>query len=209
MANAQSYVTGKSIEQILNIPIKELEKLSIAQLKKVVGRGVSAGNKRIRRFMEARNGRLPLAGRPKGVTTYEGMKFSAQGKNKVELLEEFKRLRNFYKSEMSSLTSFKKVEKKVITELKTQAGIDISAVDYDKFWDVYEALREDFPEISGENFHYNTISNIRAMIGVDGENFDFNEVVDKLKKEYEAKYRENVKVANANNGTSGLFKIQH
>lgn len=207
MANSQSYVTGKSINDILNIPVKELEKMSMSQLQKVVGRGVSAGNKRIRRFFEARN-RLPLAGRPKGTKTYEEMKFSTRGKNKTELLEEFKRLRNFYKSEMSSLTTFKKVEKKVIDELK-KAGISISGVDYDKFWDVYEALKEEFPEIGNENFHYNSLTDIREMIGQDVTSFDVDEVVDKLRKTFDEKYRERQKVVNASNGTSGLYKIKH
>lgn len=208
MANAQSYVTGKSINNILNIPIKELEQMSTSQLKKVVGRGVSAGNKRIRRFLDAR-GRLPLAGRPKGVETYEDMKFSAQGKDKTELLEEFKRLRNFYNSEMSSLTEFKKVQKKVINELKKQTGIEINNVDYDRFWDLYEELRKEYPEIGNENFHYLALNDIREKIGDDGQNFDFEKVLEELKNQFDEKYRERQRVVNGVNGTSGLFKIQH
>ena len=104
--NKSEWIKGKTVEELLNLPLTDLEKLTESQLRTVVGRGVSAGNKRLRRF-QSKYGKIPYAG--KGVERdqqYEQVKFSAMGKDRTELMQEFARIKSYMKAETSSITGY-------------------------------------------------------------------------------------------------------
>lgn len=164
MANKSQWIKGKTVEELINLPLTDLEKLTESQLRTVVGRGVSAGNKRLRRF-QAKYGKIPYAG--KGVERdqqYEQVKFSALGKDRQELMQEFARIKSYMKAETSSITGFEKVKQKSRKELKDKYGISISKKDFDDFWDIYEKIKELKPEVKERALKYTVLDNIKVAI---------------------------------------------
>ena len=202
MAKRTDFVKGMSIEQILNMPWNELRDLTESELRVVVGRGVSSANKRLRRYQE-KKGKLPTAGRQG--KTYDEVKFSTVGKDRKELMEEYKRIKNFMKAETSSLSGSRQVEKKAITELKNQRNVDITNVNYDRYWEAYEKLKELKPEISEQNFKYEVLERIKKEVS--GKKwFKVDRVVNKINAEIDKIYQQNQKVKKAN-GTSEFFEV--
>ena len=127
MAKAE-IVTGKSVEDILNMPLHEVNKLTDIELKALTGRLVSAGNKRLRRY-EAKTGELPNAGKS---GDYSNVKFSVAGKDRMQTLEEFKRAKSFMKAQTSSLRGTRAVKKESQRELKDNFNITGILIKYYK-----------------------------------------------------------------------------
>lgn len=162
--NTTEWIKGKSIQQILDMPLNELESLTVPQLRTLVGRGVSAGNKRLRRF-QARYKKIPYAG--KGAernADYAKVKFSAMGKDRTELMEEFKRIKSYLKAETSSVTGYERVKRESRKALKERYGIVISKKDFDDFWEIYEKLKELKPELKERAFKYVVLDNIKIAM---------------------------------------------
>ena len=202
MAKRTDFVKGKTIEQILNMPWNELRDLTESELRVVVGRGVSSANKRLRRYQE-KKGKLPTAGRQGD--TYEDVKFSTVGKDRKELLEEFKRIKNFMGAETSSLSGEKQVQKKAIDALFNQKGINIGNVNYDRFWKAYDKLKELHPEVADKNFKYAVIEQLTKEVS--GKKwFNVDKAVMKIEKKLQELYQNNESIKNGN-GTSGFFEV--
>lgn len=162
--NTTEWIKGKTIEQILEIPLNDLQKLTVPQLRTLVGRGVSAGNKRLRRF-QAKYNKIPYAG--KGAernADYESVKFSVMGKDRTQIMEEFKRIKSYLKAETSSVTGYEKVKRESRKALKEQYGIVISKKDFDDFWEIYEKLKELKPELKERAFKYVVLDNIKIAM---------------------------------------------
>lgn len=203
------WIAGKTVEQIIDMPFNELNKLTESQLKTVVGRLVSSGNKRLRRYESAMS-KLPNAGRQG--ETYEDVKFSTVGKDKTELLEEFKRARGFMKAETSSLTGYKKVKKATEQGFKDaghktiqQQLEELNTKNYDRFWDAYEKLKELKPEVGEKNYKYTIIE--KMLKRVQGKKwFNVDKLVEKMNAEIDKIYQEQQRLQNAD-GTSGFFEV--
>lgn len=115
----KSIVSGLSINDIMSMDIRDFNKLSESDLRKVTGRLVSAGNKRMRR-MESAGIESPSLRRAKK----SGGAFSVKDKNLNQLRSEFMRAKAFLQSPTSSIKGYKEVQKKTIEGLKKQ-GIDV------------------------------------------------------------------------------------
>lgn len=162
--NTTEWIKGKTIEQILDMPLNDLQKLTVPQLRTLVGRGVSASNKRLRRF-QAKYKKIPYAG--KGAernADYESVKFSVMGKDRAQIMEEFKRIKSYLKAETSSVTGYEKVKRESRKALKEQYGIVISKKDFDDFWEIYEKLKELKPELKERAFKYVVLDNIKIAM---------------------------------------------
>lgn len=159
MAKAE-IVTGKSVEDILNMPLHEVNKLTDIELKALTGRLVSAGNKRLRRY-EAKTGELPNAGKS---GDYSNVKFSVAGKDRMQTLEEFKRAKSFMKAQTSSLRGTRAVKKESQRELKDNFNITVSDDDYDLYWKAYSRLKELHPEVDERNYKYIVLAHMDKMI---------------------------------------------
>lgn len=162
--NKSEWIKGKTVEELLNLPLTDLEKLTESQLRTVVGRGVSAGNKRLRRF-QSKYGKIPYAG--KGVERdqqYEEVKFSAMGKDRMELMQEFARIKSYMKAETSSITGYERVKAKSRKELKDRYGISISRKDFDDFWEIFEKIKELKPEVKEKGLKYTILENIKVAM---------------------------------------------
>lgn len=103
-------IEGLSIENILDLDMEDVAKLSKRNLSRLAGRIQSAANKRIKRLRE------------KGVAEYspavirslgDRVKFSIKGKTRNEILKEFKAIRRFLQAKTSSLSGFKAYKKRI------------------------------------------------------------------------------------------------
>ena len=208
MAKRTDFVKGMSIDQILKMPLNELKDLTESELKVLVGRGVSAGNKRIRRY-QAQKGVVPGTDGSK----YSDVAFSTVGKDRQELLEEFKRIKNFMASKTSSLSGQQELKREAVKyfdAVNPETGqrihdIDLKNVNYDRFWEAYEKLKELNPEIADKNFKYEVLEKLynrtkgKKWFNVDKAVLAINAQITKI-------YEKNEKIK-AGFGTSGFYEI--
>lgn len=212
------FVKGKTVKQILDMPYYDLKKLTDSELKVLVGRLVSAGNKRLRRY-QAKKGELPNAGSRRrttqtesGQTTtqqdYEKRKFSTVGKDRTELFEEFKRAKNFMKAQTSSLTGEKSVKRESQRIIKENFGINVSDTDYDIYWKAFDRLKELHPEVDERNYKYTILAHMDKMLEQrKGKPYkSYKTFARAIEKKLQQIYEENESVKNAN-GTSGFFEV--
>lgn len=136
-----SLVSGKSVTDILNMDIREFNQLGLSDLRKVVGRLVSAVNKRIRRFMNA------------GISTpatraleKSGGMLSTKGKDLNQLRTEYARARDFLNMETSSRKGYEDVQKKTVETLKDR-GVDVTTDELGDIFEVYGRLKEIDPSV--------------------------------------------------------------
>lgn len=153
-----SYVSGLSVDDIMNLPGEEFNKLNLSDMRKVVSRLVSAGNKRIRRLEKADLHPTVLDSLAKS-----GGKFSTKGKNLNQLRAEFVRAKQFLSKETSSVTGYKKVLKE-ISKKYAEKGIKISAKGIEKMWSIYARLKDLNPTIAGKNMKYSVLNEISNYI---------------------------------------------
>ena len=151
------YVTGKSVEDILNMDAKVFRSLGERDLREVVGRLVSAGNKRLRSFSKA--GETSPATRQ---AAKSGGAFSTKGKDLNQLRSEYARAKQFLTARTSTKAGWKKVQKDTLKELKKQ-GVDVTPTEFGKMWSAYEKLKEQSPEIADKRLKYKVLNDIADM----------------------------------------------
>lgn len=149
-----SLVSGMTVNDILNMDEEAFNKLNLGDLRKVVGRLVSAGNKRIRSF--EKSGAFSPAYRQ---VTRSGGAFSTKGKNLNQLRAEYVRAKSFLTAKSGSKREWEKIKHKEINTLR-KMGIDINEQTFDKFWKTYERLKESSPEVGEKKFKYEVLKEI-------------------------------------------------
>lgn len=196
-----SIVSGMSVSDILNMSESRFNKLTERELKLVVGRLVSAVNKRVRRFEKA------------GITTpatraleKSGGKLSVKGKSLNELRSEYARARNFLNMETSTRKGYEQVQKK-ISETLRERGYDISPNELDDMFEVYNDLLEIDPSLSMSKDRYLLMQEIANM----PDDLDVSEKVLKAKERYTELYEQEQMELNGKEvdlyGVSGFFEI--
>lgn len=194
-----SVVSGKSIQDILNMDYNEFNKLSTSELRKVTGRLVSAGNKRLRSFEKA-NESSPAYRE----VARSGGKFSTKGKDLNALRSEFTRAKNFLQSNTGTLKGWNKTKKNTVKELKKQ-GVNISENDLNSLWSAYEDLKELSPEVANRALKYSTLSEIANRVK-DG-NLSPEEIAQKVNDQLSEIYEERTALENDVDGVSGFFEL--
>lgn len=196
-----SIVSGMSVSDILNMSEKRFNKLTERELKLVVGRLVSAVNKRVRRFEKA------------GITTpatraleKSGGKLSVKGKSLNELRSEYARARNFLNMETSTRKGYEQVQKRISETLK-ERGYDITPNELDDMFEVYNDLLEIDPSLSLSKDRYLLMQEIANM----PDDLDVSEKVLKAKERYTELYEQEQMELNGKEvdlyGVSGFFEI--
>lgn len=196
-----SIVSGMSVNDILNMSEKRFNKLSEKELKLVVGRLVSAVNKRVRRFEKA------------GISTpatrsleKSGGKLSVKGKSLNELRSEYARARNFMNMETSTRKGYEKVQKKISETLRDR-GYDITPNELDDMFEVFNSLLESDPSISLSKDKYQLMQDIANM----PDKLDLSEKVQKAKERYTELYEKEQQELNGQEvdlyGVSGFFEV--
>lgn len=195
-----SLVSGLSIDDILNMDIVDFNRLSEKDLKLVVGRMVSAVNKRLRRFAK------------KGISTpatralmKSGGVLSVKGKNANQLRKEYARARNFLNMETSTQKGYKKVQEKITDTLK-QRGVDIEPDELDELFEVWNDLIEIDPSVSLSKDKYTLMQDIANM----PDNIDVSQKLEKAKERYTEIYEQQQEEFGNEvtlYGVSGFFEI--
>lgn len=195
-----SLVSGLSIDDILNMDIVDFNRLSEKDLKLVVGRMVSAVNKRLRRFAK------------KGISTpatralmKSGGVLSVKGKNANQLRKEYARARNFLNMETSTQKGYKKVQEKITDTLK-QRGVNIEPDELDELFEVWNDLIEIDPSVSLNKDKYQLMQDIANM----PDDINVSEKIQKAKERYTEIYEQQQEEFGKEvtlYGVSGFFEI--
>lgn len=195
-----SLVSGMSIQDIMNMDINTFNKLSTSDLRKVVGRLVSAGNKRLRSFEKA--------GESSPSTRYvekSGGKFSTKGKDLNALRAEYTRAKTFMQSKTGTRRGWKKVKKETISGLK-KYGVEMNEGQFEGVWQAYEDLKELSPEVANRGLKYKILREIANMITDPDKTVD--EIATTLHDNLSKIYEEQAELNEEFNGVSGFFEIE-
>lgn len=195
-----SIVSGMSVTDILNMDIRDFNKLGISDLRKVVGRLVSAVNKRIRRFMKS------------GISTpatraleKSGGMLSTKGKDLNQLRTEYARGKDFLNMETSSRKGYEEVQKKTVETLKGR-GVDVTTEELDDIFEVYGRLKEIDPSVGVILSSSQVIGEISKLDNTQ----DVQTRIMQAKERYNELYEENQEQFGRDvtlYGVSGFFEI--
>lgn len=193
-----SFVSGKTVRDILSIPIEVFNKLNLSTLRKVVGRLVSAGNKRLRSFERA-NESSPAVRYVKN----SGGVFSTKNKSLNELRAEYIRAKTFLQSKTGTRAGWKKSKKEIISGLKKN-GVDVDNESFEKLWKSYERLKEVSPEVATKELKYSTLKEISDIIS--SNNYTTDEIVERVYNNLSSLYEERIRANDAD--VSGFFELK-
>lgn len=173
-------VTGKSVDDLLNMESREFSKVSQDRqaLSRVVSRLASAANKRIKR-MQAKGENSPALIR----AMESGGKFSVKGKSLDELKKEFMRVKSFLQDKTSDLKQWKKLKNK-LKESLGKSGVIIDENKVGKVIHIYEEIRKKNPEVSAKEFKYKIFETIQTMPDDISVNQQIENIADNLENIY-------------------------
>lgn len=195
-----SIVSGMMIQDIMNMDIDTFNKLNTSDMRKVVGRLVSAGNKRLRSFERA--------GESSPATRHvekSGGVFSTKGKDLNALRAEYTRAKNFLQSKTGTRKGWKQVKNETIAGLKKH-GVEMPESLFNDVWKSYEELKELSPEVANRGLKYLILKYIANMM-VD-TNKSADEIAAALHEKLSQIYEEQVGLTNGVDGVSGFFEIE-
>lgn len=177
-----SVVSGLSVQDILNVDLATFNKWTESDLRKVVGRLVSAGNKRLRTF-EKSNESSPAYRH----VMKSGGHFSVAGKSIDQLRAEYKRARDFMTSQTGTKKGWIEVKKDTIASLEKQ-GVHLTVKQFDKMWETYEKLKELDESVSLKSIKYTILQDISDQI-TDPE-MDPDQLAVELSKTLDKRYQD-------------------
>lgn len=195
-----SIVSGMSVQDILNMDIDTFNKLGASDMRKVVGRLVSAGNKRLRSFERA--GESSPATRH---VTKSGGAFSTKGKDLNALRAEYTRAKNFMQSKTGTRKGWKQVKRETIAGLKKH-GVEMTESQFDDVWTSYEDLKELSPEVANRGLKYSVLKDVADMVTDTNKSVD--EIAMALHENLSQIYEEQAGLNNGVDGVSRFFEIE-
>ena len=172
-------VNGKSVNELLDI---NPDKLSAADLRQVVSRIASAGNKRLKRLDAA-----GTTSRAADAVKESGGKFSVKGKTEDELRAEFMREKKFFESKTSSLRGIKEIQRETVKTLESRGVTNIDKDKIGETFALYDKLKELDPSITAKNMKYGVINAIAEL----PDNMDIEEKILAMQEQLEGIYEEN------------------
>lgn len=195
-----SLVSGMTVQDILNMDNATFNKLTESEMRKVVGRLVSAGNKRLRSFERA--------GESSPATRHverSGGVFSTKGKDLNALRAEYTRAKNFMQAKTGSRKGWTKTRRETIEGLHKR-GVEMSEKQFEKVWKAYEDLKELSPEVANRGLKYSVLKDVANM--VTDENKSADEIATALHENLSQIYEEQARLENGFDGVSGFFEIE-
>lgn len=183
-------VSGMSVKDIINIG-ENIVNYNRNDLARIVGRLVSTANKRIRKLASTKIGQLSPAYRSRmGINRYKRTGrtygfFSTVGKNRSQLLQEFKEAKGFLELKTSTVRGWDTIRQDIEQEL----GVDLSTQrKQNKFWKVYRQLTDgqNIPHVkddTGSKFNSEQIQRLvaKSFKQKGGFNQKVENLVDELK----------------------------
>ena len=195
-----SIVSGMTIHDILNMDNKTFNSLNTSDLRKVVGRLVSAGNKRLRSF-ESKGESSPATRH----VARTGGEFSTKGKDLNALRSEYTRAKNFLQSKTGTRKGWKQVKKETISGLKKH-GVEMTEQQFNDVWKAYEDLKELSPEVANRGLKYSVLKDVANMVTDTNKSAD--EIATALHENLSSIYEEQAGLENGIDGVSGFFEIE-
>lgn len=195
-----SLVSGMTVQDILNMDNATFNKLTESEMRKVVGRLVSAGNKRLRSFERA--------GESSPATRHvekSGGAFSTKGKDLNALRAEYTRAKNFMQAKTGTRKGWTKTRRETIEGLRKQ-GVEMSEKQFDKAWKAYEDLKELSPEVANRGLKYSVLKDVADMVTDESKTAD--EIAVALNENLSQIYEEQARLENGFDGVSGFFEIE-
>lgn len=230
-----SLVSGMSVADIMNMDNRTFNKLSASDLRKVVGRLVSAGNKRIRNLQKGGYTTPALRGLEK-----TGGVLSTKGKDLNALRSEYARARNFLASKTSTKAGYIDVRNETIKEIKRRQKLDIRAAAvndvetqlqnmgktvkdigkreynkmvekalderFDKIFRSYETLKEIDPSVSNRGLKYQTLKEITETI-TDNPELNVDEIAETISDQIKQIYEEQAQLNYGDQSVSDFFEM--
>lgn len=191
-------VKGLTIEDILNLDSEAFNKLGVSDLRQVVGRLVSAGNKRLRSFASAGEDSPAVA-----YIARSGGAFSTKGKSLNQLRAEYVRAKNFFRAETGTRGGWRTVKRKSIAALKKATGIELTEEQFGKFWKSYEKLKQLDKSVAEKSFKYVVLQHIRDL--VDDSQLSPEDIATRLSAQLGEIYEQRAALDNDVDGVSGFF----
>ena len=188
-----------SVDDILNMDLKAFNDLTLSEQRKITGRLVSAGNKRLRN--------LDAKGHPTPAymsVQASGGAFSIAGKDKTGIRNEFLRAKHFMQMKTSTVRGWEKVKKDTIKSLG-QKGVKVSDADFSTMIQTYVKIKEMSPAAAhtiGSPPIFKEIRNVMVERDIDNPDTLAAIVADKLDELYE----QNAQTENAAD-VSNFFEI--
>lgn len=195
-----SIVSGMTVQDILNMDNKTFNSLNTSDMRKVVGRLVSAGNKRLRSFERA--GESSPATRH---VAKSGGAFSTKGKDLNALRAEYTRAKNFLQAKTGTRKGWKQVKKETIAGLKKQ-GVEMNEQQFNDVWKAYEDLKELSPEVANRGLKYSVLKDVADMVTDTNKSAD--EIATALHENLSSIYEEQAGLEHGVDGVSGFFEIE-
>lgn len=195
-----SIVSGLTIQDILSMDVDTFNKMNTSEMRKTVGRLVSAGNKRLRSFDKA--GETSPAVRQ---AMKSGGVFSTKGKDLNALRSEFMRAKNFLEAKSGTRKGWKTVKRDTVQGLRNQ-GVNVTMEQFDKLWKAYEDLRELSPDVANRGLKYGVLKDIADMMTDTNKSAD--EIATTLNNNISTIYEEQASINNDVNGVSSFFEIE-
>lgn len=166
-------------KELLNISIRDFNKMSAKELSKAVKTLQSVANKRIKRFTQACVKSPALSKFLDRSTRNDGIYSTDINR----LRSEFMSVKNFLEADTGSLRGYNKIKRQVTNTL-LEHDIDIRDISYDDFFELYEKLKDYDRYYSSKDFRYNTFDVLSEMM-VGGQVVDFNDLLANLQQRYE------------------------
>lgn len=195
-----SIVSGMTIQDVMNMDINTFNKLNMSDMRKVVGRLVSAGNKRLRSFERA--------GESSPATRHvekSGGVFSTKGKDLNALRAEYTRAKNFLQAKTGTRKGWKQVKNETIAGLNKH-NVKMTEQQFNDVWKAYEDLKELSPEVANRGLKYAVLKDVADMVTDTNKSAD--DIATALHKNLSRIYEEQARLNNDVDGVSGFFEIE-
>lgn len=173
----------KTLKELQDVSIEELNSADRSTLSKWVSKMASAANKRLKR-LEQKGMESPAV----ISVGNSGGKFGARGKNLNQLRSEFIRVKNFLKMKTSTIRGYKKVKKDFFdrVEATTKQRLELTDDFLNKFWRVYDKTANLAPFIKGSEPRQKMVFDLM----VDNKNLSEDELLEELNSRFTNFYEE-------------------
>ena len=181
---------------LLNITGKAFEAMSGRDLRKAVSSLRSTARKRAAR-LDAGGYNTPALTK----LNKEGGLPTVKGLTDSELRSEFQKYRNFLNDKTSTISGFKSFRSDVIEGLRNK-GVDISADDFQTFFEAYEELKNIDPSVENRRLKYKTMRELADTLQEGPP--DFEDLILKMQEAIQDIYEEE-EGADYDEGVSSFF----
>ena len=159
------------VQQILNLPIVDVNRMTAAELRANVQILASAANKRLARLGATDIGQIApayISAMKRSYTGTAGGKFGTAGKSRNQLLNEYKAIKSFMEMKTSSVSAWRSFRKKSYE----RAGVKVSddPAKEKLFWQTYRKIESLYPNSGSMTYGSTGIqSDLRKVIN--GQNY--------------------------------------